>query len=280
MLKRFVFASTAIAGLTSAALAADLPARVAPAAPVAAVPVFTWTGFYIGGNAGFISKNTRIDTFGNNGPVGGPSTIFNVANGARPGNVGVERGGFAGGGQIGFNYQFSRIVVGVEADAIIPTTSQTQDFVGSTGAVSRFRNDLRYLGTVRGRLGFTVDRFLVYGTGGLAYGRINNDALFFATPAAGGLNVLQFAGTRSGGATGFAAGGGVEYALPGTFNFLGSTAVTLRGEAFYYDLGRRNVIVADTGLAPAATRGQSYTSQFRTNGVVARAAINFKFGGF
>ena len=52
-MKKILLASVALFGLAGAASAADLPARAAPPAPViAAAPIFTWTGFYVGVNAG------------------------------------------------------------------------------------------------------------------------------------------------------------------------------------------------------------------------------------
>lgn len=280
MLKLGLLGTSALVAFATVAVAADLPSRRAPA-PYAAVPVFTWTGFYIGGNAGYaFSDSGRISTSGNNGPVGGPSTIFNVATGARPGSTRLDPEGFTGGGQIGYNLQFGSVVIGLEADAAYTDLAQTRGFVGTTGAVSQFRSDLGFLGTVRGRLGYAFDRIMVYGTGGLAYGDLQQSATFFATPAAGGTGVVQFLGGRSSIETGWTAGGGVEYAIPTTFSLFNSNAVTLKAEALYYDLGRQSVIVGDTGLAPAATRGQSYTSRFDTNGVIARAGINFKFGTF
>jgi outer membrane immunogenic protein len=53
-MKKILLSSVALLGFTAGAMAADLPARVAPAAPVfQAVPVFTWTGFYVGLQAGY-----------------------------------------------------------------------------------------------------------------------------------------------------------------------------------------------------------------------------------
>jgi outer membrane immunogenic protein len=278
--KRSLLTTASLVLLASTALAADLPSRRSvPEAPL--VPVFAWTGFYVGGNAGYIfSNDSQITTFGNNGPAAGPSTIFNVNSGARPGSVQLDPEGFTGGGQIGYNMQIGRFVFGLEADAAYTDYKKSVGVIGATGAQSNFSTDLSYLGTVRGRVGIAMDRVLVYGTGGFAYGDVEHSAAFFATPAAGGTNVVQFAGSRSETATGYAAGGGIEYALPTSFSLFGSNAVTLKAEALYYDLGRRNVVVADTGAAPAATRGQSYTSQFETSGVIARAGINFKFGTF
>src|SRR4051795_12238577 len=140
-MKKTLLSSVALVGLTAGATAADLPRRqyVAPA-PYVAVPVFTWTGFYVGVNAGAAFKdnnrdNTCIDSFGfgfgdcfggsalavqtRNGlaPVG-PVTGFNAVGlgfRERQNNDAV----FAGGGQIGYNWQFtpgSGWVIGVEAD--------------------------------------------------------------------------------------------------------------------------------------------------------------------
>jgi outer membrane immunogenic protein len=274
MFKSVLLATTATLALGSAAFSADLPSRRAAPAPYVAVPVFTWTGFYIGGNAGYMfGDDNRITTSGNQAV-----TIGNVAVGARPASVRNDPEGFTGGGQIGYNLQFGNVVVGLEADAAYTDFQRNVRVIGTTGAASDFRTDMGFLGTVRGRLGYAWDRVLVYGTGGFAYADVDNSARFFATPAAGGLTVTQFFGRRSEIETGWTAGGGVEFALPTSFSLFGSNAVTFKAEALYYDLGRRNIIVADTGAAPV--RGSSYTSRFDNNGVIARAGINFKFGSF
>ena len=225
-------------------------------------------------------RATPSATAGNNGAVGIVSTINNVAIGARPASSSLETDGFSGGGQIGYNYQAGLFVWGIEADIAYTDLKNSVDVIGTTGAVSRFSNELNYLGTVRGRLGIAFDRVLVYGTGGFAYGDVESRGDFFATPAAGGLAVTQFRGVRSDIRTGYAAGGGIEWALPASYTMFNSNAVTLKAEALYYDLEKSDVIVADTGLAPAATRGQSYTSRFENTGIIARAGINFKFGSY
>jgi outer membrane immunogenic protein len=52
-MKKFLLSSVAFLGLATGAMAADLPSRTAPMAPmISAVPVFTWTGFYIGAQVG------------------------------------------------------------------------------------------------------------------------------------------------------------------------------------------------------------------------------------
>jgi outer membrane immunogenic protein len=275
MIRHLLLASGAGLVLTGAASAADLPRRAPPPVFVP-VPVFTWTGAYFGINAGYITTdNNRIATAGLN-----TVAATNVAIGARPPLVRVDQDGFTVGGQVGYNYQFTPgagVVIGVEADAAYTDLQRNTFVVGSTGALNGFRSSMDFLGTVRGRIGYAFDRTLVYGTGGFAYGDVTERALFFA-PAGGG--ALQFAGNRSRIETGYAVGGGVEYALPtdSFLNFFKSSAVTVKAEALYYDLGRRNLGVLNTGLGPAANPG--YVSRFENNGIVARAGINYKFGTF
>src|SRR3954452_4838001 len=134
-MKKLLLSSVALLGLSTAALAADLPRRqyVAPA-PIVAVPVFTWTGFYVGVNAGYgFSDRNNDDNFSNGFAFGGsglsvpsglgglapvvPLTGFNNTFGFTGTNR--NRDGFVGGGQIGYNYPVtpgSGFVIGIEAD--------------------------------------------------------------------------------------------------------------------------------------------------------------------
>ena len=59
---RFVLLSTAASAFSVSALAADLPARMEPVAPVPYVPAFSWTGFYVGGELGWIQTNPKYTT--------------------------------------------------------------------------------------------------------------------------------------------------------------------------------------------------------------------------
>src|SRR3954464_8219581 len=161
-MKKLLLSSVALVGLTAGALAADLPRRqyVAPApVPYVAVPVFTWTGFYVGVNAGaaFSDRNrdnTCIDSFGfgfgdcfggsglsvqtNAGlaPVV-PLTGFNAL--GLGFNERRDDAVFAGGGQIGYNYQFtpgSGWVIGIEADIQgLANNNRNDDFFGGFGGL-------------------------------------------------------------------------------------------------------------------------------------------------
>src|SRR3954466_10665534 len=158
-MKKTLLSSVALFGLTVGATAADLPRRqyVAPA-PYVAVPVFTWTGFYVGVNAGAAFRdnnrdNTCTDSFGfgfgdcfggsglsvqtNAGlapvvPLTGLNTFGSGFNNNRN-----DDAVFAGGGQIGYNYQFtpgSGWVIGVEADIQgLANDNRNDDFLALGG---------------------------------------------------------------------------------------------------------------------------------------------------
>ena len=96
-MKKILLASVALFGFAGAASAADLPIRSAPPAPiVAAAPIFTWTGFYVGVNAGYGWNDDADDV------VFGATTIPGVSD---------DDGGFIGGAQVGYNYQIGSFVV-------------------------------------------------------------------------------------------------------------------------------------------------------------------------
>ncbi|MGO4571773.1 outer membrane protein [Microvirga sp. 2TAF3] len=151
-MKKILLSSVAILGFTASAMAADLPSRRHPAPVVAAVPVFTWTGFYAGVNAGY-GWSTNNDT------VFVPGVGL-VGNG--------NDGGFVGGAQLGYNYQMGMFVVGAEADI------QYADLGRNNNNGLGFNNSSDdWFGTVRARAGVAFDRALVYATGGFAYGDAN-----------------------------------------------------------------------------------------------------------
>ena len=100
----FVLIST-IAGVFSLpAIAADLPSRVEPVAPVAYVPAFSWTGFYVGGELGWIQTTPNYTT----GALllGAPFAV----------TAGSDKNGLTYGILAGYNYQVGQLVLGVEGD--------------------------------------------------------------------------------------------------------------------------------------------------------------------
>jgi outer membrane immunogenic protein len=147
-----LFAATSL--ITVSALAADLPARPQPAAPVLPAPAFSWTGFYLGGELGWIRTDPEYST----GAVllGSPFLISSAS-----GKDGLTYGALAG-----YNYQIGNIVLGIEGDfegwtvGTIRYTAITGDFLTAHS---------KWGGSVRGRLGYAVDHSLFYVTGGAAF---------------------------------------------------------------------------------------------------------------
>ena len=265
-MKKLLLATTALLGLTAGALAADLPSRRAPA-PFVAVPVFTWTGFYVGVNAGYGFS----DSNNNNSSVSFPTgSILNSAATNLTvnynNNINGNRDGFIGGGQVGYNYQFGQFVIGLEADGqyvdfgrrrnnLITPANYTIAPGGTLGLAFSFppaniqfsgNRSMDFLGTVRGRVGYAFDRVLVYGTGGLAY---NEDDL------------------------GFAAGGGVEYA------FTPNLSAKVEGLYVSLDRGRNNgQTTFDLPSNTVFVGGNARNNNF--DFAVVRAGLNYRFNGF
>ncbi len=238
----------ALAFGVSGALAADIPARspaIAPA-PVVFAPLFTWSGFYIGVNAGYAGD--KFDY-----PFGG--YIYDTPYG---GSASVTSSGFIAGGQIGYNYAFGGgFMLGLEAD---------YQFANVEGRVNLAINDpisaaveagseLTSFGTVRGRIGFGWDRALIYATGGWAYGRVKSSGSIGLGGFGGGLS-------RSQSANGWTVGAGVEYALTNNLSF--------KTEYLYVDLGDKTLYAADYGFATARL---DVDTRFH----VVRAGLNWRF---
>ncbi|WP_410824402.1 outer membrane protein, partial [Methylobacterium oryzisoli] len=249
------------------------------------VPVFTWTGFYAGFNAGYgfdTSSNSNAPTV-----LGlGPASTLVLAPTAIAFQNRNSSDGFVGGGQIGYNYQFTPgagFVVGIEADAQYVDFGRDRNRFVSTGPIAAQRlfnpngiSGLDFFGTVRGRLGYAWDRTLVYATGGFAYG-------------AGGGNDFGLPNNDDF-QTGWTVGGGVEYALPtdSFLNFFRSNAVTIKVEGLYVNLDRGNglngafAVNNAGGIITTASPGVVVVSggnlRRDTEFAVVRAGLNYKFG--
>lgn len=179
-MKKTLLAGLSVVGLLAAgsAMAADLPSRTyQPAAPVAAVPLFTWTGFYAGVNAGY-----GFGDFTRDGGI-----LFDEAD------------GFIAGGQIGYNYQIGQFVVGLEGDLQYSDISASPSGTGLALGLGGSDATINYFGTIRGRLGVAFDRALVYATGGYAFGEAE-----VSIPGIGSDDNMH---------NGWALGAGIEYAF-------------------------------------------------------------------
>ena len=261
-MKKLLLASVGLAVVSVSANAADLGARRRqPVAPVvAAMPSFTWTGLYAGVNVGgaFSSGNSIK-------PVGDAASLAFAGAGVFPGAVSNKRSGFTGGLQLGANYQIGQFVVGAETDWQALGFSKKSNVALASGTVGSFKETSSWLGTTRIRLGITpVDRLLVYGTGGVAYGNTGLSGGFLS-PTQG--NALWL-GRNSDTKFGWALGAGAEYAF--------TNNITGKLEYLYYDLGNNNLALsAANAAAVAVAANPGYRAETRGN--IIRAGLNYKF---
>lgn len=273
-MRKLLLSSVAIVAMSASALAADLPRREAAVAPIYVAPIFTWSGFYVGLNAGatFNDNNRRLrPVIVNNGFVDADVTIFDTV--FRDSD---DDAAFTGGAQIGYNWQFGAFVAGVEADINYRGNGNNNgyDFAviggGPYATATRFNYGGHeggdWFGTLRARLGFALDRTMIYATGGLAFGdtgRTGNAYYYntFGTPIGGTF-------VRDGDDTnwGWTLGGGIEHAFSNNW--------TAKFEYLYVKL--------DTGngdLVNLASPNYRFSTSGEDKFHVVRVGLNYKFGG-
>lgn len=196
--------------LSSPSMAADMPPYVPPE-PVA-VP-FTWTGFYLGAHGGWNWAETDADGL----------------------DIG-DTDGFVVGGQLGYNWQWDSFVFGIEGDG---------SFADSEDGFPDADIEQNFLASIRGRLGFGLDRFLIYGTGGAAFT---------------GLDVGFLSGDDDESTFfGWVVGGGIEYAITDNVSF--------GVEYLHYDFGEE-VFTDDLG---------AFDDDIGLTNDVVRGRLNVKF---
>jgi outer membrane immunogenic protein len=281
MKKSVSLAALLVATTIPAVSAADLPSKEEAVAAPVAVPI--WTGVYAGLNAGgtwgnYNSTNTSIWPTKNLSGYWDTSSL--LAGGLATGGA----SGFGGGGQVGYNRQYSfagySLLAGVEADiqgiasnkgsgqnpmsaAVLTFTGHNQ-FTTYTNTASN--NYLSYIGTARGRVGFlATPALLLYGTGGLAYGQANLSLNQFQQF---GIAVGWSNSTSSRTQVGWTAGGGLEWMFAPSWS--------IKAEYLYYDLGKQstqNQFVAYSPSGAQWTYGSYSSRQF--NGNIVRAGVNY-----
>lgn len=270
-----------------------------------------WEGFYVGLNAGGIwsTNSTNILSSvvpGSQSPLypnGATYTGMQSALGAT-GNIPTHNGGFIGGGQIGYNWQFTDYWVGgLETDfqGISPRHNEGESsnivpLIGSYDAGSYIfapgefysttlnSNKLtNYLGTIRGRVGgLATPTLLIMGTGGLAYGNVSSSSSITQTNNERSLyapNLAPFtldpktvtSGQYSNTRLGWAAGADAEWMfIPNWSAKIGY---------LYYDLGRVNYAVSPTvtripvNASPVVAVASQVTTRF--DGNIFRVGISY-----
>lgn len=286
--------------MKSFALAAILLAAGTATATAAPPSVARWTGCYVGlhigygwsnGGTRYEDPNTTSDPINQIPlPASPPVALF------IPVPSPSESGGLVG-ANAGCNWQSQQWVLGIEGDFDGSTVSGEKTTVGprtaGDAAINGYmvgqqaitanigfvasaheRVSLNWLSTVRGRVGFAVqDRLLLFATGGLALGRVDADG-YVDVSIPGSPPGNTWKGANSALLTGYAVGGGAEWAL--------SDRVSAKAEYLWYDLGnirhQLNCVQAafgcNSGLTAYSTLGNASSS---VRGNIVRIGINYKF---
>jgi high affinity Mn2+ porin len=251
--------------MSDTALAADGPASMPFKAPTIE-PYYNWTGFYLGGHIGVATGSS--DWFATQGGAVNPS-LSGSLNFPGKFNFMAGTGSYYSGLQAGYNYVLpSRLMLGFEVDVSFPNSdvvvpnsiAGSQTFSSLSNGQASYSDLVEYLGTVRGRIGYAFDNFLIYGTGGLAWMYDQ-------------LARTQIAGTPVGGSAapgtietallwrfGWAIGGGIEVPLTPSW--------TARAEYLLTDFGRNSVTF------PAAA--QRFDSNLALQSI--RLGLNYRIG--
>lgn len=242
MLRKTLLATVGAFALTGSALAADLPMRAPPPVYIPPVPIFSWTGIYVGGQVGYGWGTQKANLALPDGSI-----LYNS----------YSAEGVIGGAHVGYNYQINQWVLGLEGS--VDGTSISKSFTPATetrffpgGGVSGTSSS-PVQGSIRGRVGIAWDRALIYATGGAAFGGFNAS---YSTP----LGYSSLSSTR----VGWTVGGGIEYAVTNNWS--------VRAEYRYSDFGSYTNFPASFGLPIAVSR------HFTQNQV--QVGFSYKFDTF
>jgi outer membrane immunogenic protein len=267
-----LLAGTALLMVVSGtAMAADLsrpapaPAPVYTKAPMMA-PLFTWTGCHIGGNIGgkWATTSGSVDIPAATGPGGAsPASTFALAD--------TTASTLIGGGQIGCDYQTGVFVFGVEGDVDWQKWSTSRTVGAAFPALfvpgDTFDVSSNWQASARGRLGYAMDRTLIYITGGAAWTNVSVGTNFIPIgvfPA----TVASESKTLLGGTL----GGGLDYAV--TNNVI----LGIEGRYTWYGSQTFNAgLLSTSGGPPFTTAAATQTIKLNTAEVMGK--LDFKFGG-
>jgi outer membrane immunogenic protein len=258
------------------AFAADMAVKAPKALPPPPAPVYSWTGWYVGGNVGY-SWGSASNDFAF-------SQLFTFNGSERE-----HLDGVIGGGQAGYNWQAGTYLYGIEADIQGSGEKHTGSFngvlldpgigTGNDPFTATETDKIDWFGTVRGRLGLTSDHWLFYTTGGLAYGHVSSSGIFQPI----GFSNSAFVWNNSATKVGWTIGAGIENVFFGNWSW--------RVEYLYMDLGKLTTTTSGGigncygtpptggGLAvcvlPSSPGTLTVTSHFTDN--IVRVGLNYQF---
>lgn len=253
-MKKLLVVLGAVAAFAAPAMAADLPPRPYTKAPAVVAVPYSWSGFYVGVHAGgaWFTKDWYV-----------PDTPINVA-GNCGGPCGFSAGGHNGsswliGGQAGFNYQVANWVIGVEGQAswtdLNGQNLNPQPAFAAFGVTNHTKTE--GLGTLAARIGYAVDRTLIFVKGGGAWA--HDKFLVSSTGFPNGIQALtddRF---------GWMVGIGVEYAFTNNWS--------VKIEYDHLDFGNRRET-----LQPIVAGAAPFEYDVRQRVDLVKVGLNYKFG--
>jgi outer membrane immunogenic protein len=255
----WVIASSALLGSLGTAAAADMPLKAIPAP----APMYNWSGFYAGVNGGFGWGTSMGDLVNNSGGIAIPTAL---AGNTIPTHLNVKPQGFLGGAQAGYNWQVDHVVFGIEGDYQGSDIKQAVTFTNPGSAtllptINTGSDKLDWFSTVRGRLGYAWNTAMLYGTGGVAFGRTTDtNTSQTTTPPPFG------SGATTSNRTGWTAGLGFEYGFWNNWTF--------KAEYLHIDLGSTTVT---SSFLPGSADFLTYSFSHQYD--IYRVGFNYRFNG-
>lgn len=226
-----------------------------------------WGGFYVGINAGYGLGATTGSQLNHGSDLDG---TFVNGNGNLPANFSLNANGGLAGGQLGYNWQIDRFLLGLETDFqgsdINDTTKQNTSLGGGfCNSSSLGMHNLNYFGTARMRFGMSpLDNLLVYVTGGYAYGRTHTEA-DTAWNLNGNACQGPINGSKNDTLSGWTTGLGGEYLLSDTWS--------VKAEYLHMGLGNSQV----TANIPSNLQTAEINYKFNNSFDIFRIGVNLHF---
>ena len=211
------------------------------------MPIFTWTGIYVGAQVGYAWGTSNINVTDGFGDF----VSFHSSN-----------SGVIGGGHVGYNLQFNQFVVGLEGDVDGTSLSKSisgSPFIEDLGSVPVTATaQVDIMGSIRGRVGYAWDRVLIYATGGVEFAGIK------------GTIYGPFGGQVSSSTTrvGWTLGGGLEYAITDNWS--------VRAEYRYAQFGHSS-FAADNAFTTPGLAALGVIASRTTNLNRVEVGVSYKF---
>jgi outer membrane immunogenic protein len=253
---RYLVCALALLATCDRLFAADLGNYSEP--PVG--PSFSWTGLHLGVSGGF-GFNADDPSYSY---VNVPSDVIPRL----PRSANLDADGGIIGGTVGYDKQYGQLVVGIEGDLSWTDFGENaihnvpgDPNIGFPPLQFKTDYDMDWLSTVRARVGIALDRWLLYGTGGLAFGEVSlQSSVTVGQPAMGRLT-----GSEDATESGWTAGGGGALAV--------TDNVSLKAEALYYDLGQ----ISSRSTSSADPQNSILITHQDVSGVIVRGGADYRF---